>query len=328
MLHVALIGLGKMGYHHYRTLKKLNNINLIGIVDPHFKDIHKIDTEVKIFNNLNELFSQYKIDYCVIASPTSTHYDIALELIKRNVHFMVEKPISHTFETAVKLNNLLDNKKGLCIAVGHIERYNSVLIKLKQFINKLGTIYQIIIRRQGLPPEGIIDTGVIYDLLIHDIDIVSWLFNSKYSRLIAFGNKYFNNTQGEDLVNVLGYINHDNAIVNHIVNRVMPVKDRYITIVAEYGCFTADVISRELLFYPKSKDYSAFIDNSSILMDNNVIKYTIDNIEALEREHIEFYNFVLGKGDNIISYSDGVYNMSICDAVFRSMNNKMSISVL
>ena len=123
-LRAGIVGLGVMGTNHVRVLSQLDGVELIGVADPQ-GDIKNVLNGHKIIGSVEELIGE-GIDYCVISAPTIFHEEIALQLIESGIHILIEKPISHSFESANRIK-LAASKANIIGAVGHIERFNSAL---------------------------------------------------------------------------------------------------------------------------------------------------------------------------------------------------------
>ena len=148
-----------MGANHARILQKLPGVELIAVVDP-AGDPNKILSNVKVLREVADLIS-LSIDYCVIASPTASHKDNAIILIKEGISVLVEKPIAISVKEA---SELVDAARAHNVigGVGHIERYNAALQEARKRIlqGDLGEIFQVTTSRQGpfpYPPLQLID---------------------------------------------------------------------------------------------------------------------------------------------------------------------------
>ena len=124
------------------------------------------------------------VDAVTVAVPTSLHRKVIEIISKEGVNILVEKPIAGSVEDA---EFILDSvsKAGIILAVGHIERYNPVIRSAKEYIDsgELGKIITLSAKRLSSYPSRIRDVGVLFDLTIHDVDIIRYLSNSKIKSL-------------------------------------------------------------------------------------------------------------------------------------------------
>ncbi len=195
-LRVGVVGLGKLGSLHVRIYSGLNNAELAGVCDIDKNKARFIGHSSKRpwCTNYIELFKK-QIDAVSIVTPTSIHYKIARFFLNNGVHVLIEKPITRTLKEARDLVKLA-RKKRLIIQVGHVERFNSAI----QAIEKLSPKPRFIeVHRLGPFTPRVKDVGVVLDLMIHDIDIVLDLTNSKIKDIQAIGVKIL--TKHEDIAN-------------------------------------------------------------------------------------------------------------------------------
>jgi predicted dehydrogenase len=326
MLKVGLIGLGLMGSNHARVLNSLENVELVAVVEPKGEQA-RIDSRIPVHSAVEEL-KKYKLDYCVIAAPTSFHEELALWCIDEGLPFLLEKPISYDLESA---NHIIEKskRKKIKAAVGHIERYNSALQVAKEKISEgvLGNIYQITTRRQGFFPSRISDVGVVLDLASHDIDLTSWLVDKPYSSVSANSAIRSGRTH-EDLISVTGFL-EDGIVINHLVNWLSPLKERNIQILGEKGVFIVDTLLSELTYYENGANYLA---NSQVaffkgVSQGEIIKYAFDKYEPLRAEHENFRDFILGKSENIVTLETAAKTVQIAEAIVESAKTQRVIKL-
>lgn len=177
MQNLILIGYGKMGNAHRRTIEKSTKSDLIGIVDPQFAN-NNSEQGIKCYSDLSEIdFDDSNIDGAIVASSTSSHYEVVKTLLLNKIPVLVEKPVTVKIK---ELHELLKISKesSTIMRVGFIELYNPVIDHVGKLIGE--NINKINISRLSPPDHmqrGLSD--VLYDLAIHDISIIDKLFNLK-----------------------------------------------------------------------------------------------------------------------------------------------------
>lgn len=311
------MGVGVMGANHVRVLSNLEGVELVGVADsvsvsgalpPHTNLVKSVDELIKL-----------GLDYCVIAAPTAFHEEIALKLIDSGIHILVEKPLAHSYESAVRIRDAA-KAKNIIGGVGHIERYNSALqqARLRVQAGELGAIYQVATRRQGPFPARVADVGVVKDLATHDIDLTSWITGKKYLQVSAH-SAFRSGRQHEDLITISALL-EDSIVVNHVVNWLSPLKERKTIITGEKGTYVADTLRADLTFYENGK-----IDISQSEMarfrgvtQGDVHIFAFEKPEPLIVEHSNFRDAVLGKSHEIVSLDQGATTVRIADAVLES----------
>ncbi|MBU1318257.1 MAG: Gfo/Idh/MocA family oxidoreductase [candidate division Zixibacteria bacterium] len=172
---IGVIGVGHLGKAHVRVLSNLESCELVGCYDilSEKSEAAAADNNTKAFTDAQELIAE--CDAISLVAPTSEHYKCAIEILNAGKHLFVEKPIAATVDEAREMINLAD-KLNLKLAVGHIERFNPAVIALADKIS-----HPTFIEGHRLAPFNFrgLDVAVIFDLMIHDIDLCLFLTKSK-----------------------------------------------------------------------------------------------------------------------------------------------------
>ncbi len=323
-LRAGLVGIGSIGRHHARVLASLPGVDFVGISDP-MGDIHKVAQGRPVFKVVSELIA-VGIDYAIVAVPTIYHLEVCTELAAAGIHTLVEKPISHNTFTSNALAKAFDNA-GLVGAVGHVERYNPALQEARRRLEQLGSLYQVVTRRQGSFPTRIADVGVVLDLATHDIDLTSWLTNQQYKSVSAY-TAYRTGHIHEDLVAVIGTL-RDGTITNHLVNWLSPLKERVTIITGENGAFVADTLTADLTFYANGTAVSDWdgVTQFRGVSEGDVIRYAISKQEPLRLEHESFRDAVLGKSADIVTMGQGLATITVAESVIESARLKQTVEI-
>jgi UDP-N-acetylglucosamine 3-dehydrogenase len=260
MLNVGVIGLGNMGRFHVKTYSSINEANLVCVCDvrPEVANFFADEYKCKGYTDIDEMFANEELDAVSIAAPTALHYDIALKVIDRGINLLIEKPIAETTKKTELLIKAAE-KKNVKLMVGHIERFNPAVQKLKQLVSKgiLGDIVSLICRRVSTFPPQIKDANVVIDLAVHDIDIFSWLLEEEPIAI----NKQASNaiiSDREDYADL--FIKYKKASGFIQVNWITPIKVRKLFITGTKGYAELDYIDQSLILYPSS--YTKETDNT------------------------------------------------------------------
>lgn len=190
MLKVGVLGAGHLGKIHLRLLNESQKYDLIGFYDPDVINGQKVATEFgyTYFDNINELIDA--VDVVDIVTPTLSHYDCAKKSMEKGKHVFIEKPITNTFEEAEDLL-LLEAKHGVKGQVGHVERFNPAFLAVKDKIHN--PMFIEAHRLAEFNPRGT-DVPVVLDLMIHDIDAILSVVNSKVRQINASGVSVISNS--------------------------------------------------------------------------------------------------------------------------------------
>lgn len=182
-IKVMIVGLGRMGQFHLKELQKNNNFEMIGFIDPYLIEFNKF-LKIKNYETAKDL----GVELAIISSSTENHYECMINCLNNNINFLVEKPALTSIEQHNKFNILLNNKNLKC-CVGLIERYNTVINKFnfnKKFI-------RINVERICRIPNNNDKSQILYDLIIHDIDLLQNIFNSELV-INSYSDDNFTNT--------------------------------------------------------------------------------------------------------------------------------------
>jgi UDP-N-acetylglucosamine 3-dehydrogenase len=175
MIRVGVVGLGSMGQHHVRLYAELG-CELVGVADVSLERAKEIGEKykVKYYSDYHDLLR--KVEAVSIAVPTTLHHEVAMDFLNQGIHCLVEKPIASKVDEAEKMIDAATHNN-VKLAIGHIERFNPAVLKLKKIIDE-GTLGQLLIlstRRVGPSVPRIRDVGVIIDSATHDIGVVKHL---------------------------------------------------------------------------------------------------------------------------------------------------------
>jgi predicted dehydrogenase len=183
MLKAGVLGAGHLGKIHLKLLNQSDKFELAGFYDPIEANAVKVAEEFgyKIFDSIEALIEA--VDVVDIVTPTLNHFDCAKMAIEKGKHVFIEKPITKTVAEAEELSDLLRqyNVQG---QVGHVERFNPAFLAVKEKI--VDPMFIEAHRLAEFNPRGT-DVPVVLDLMIHDIDIILSVVNSKVKKVHASG---------------------------------------------------------------------------------------------------------------------------------------------
>jgi predicted dehydrogenase len=167
-IRVAVIGAGSFGRHHVRAIKQLQQADLVAIVDLDLDKAQLLATEFgsRAFSDTEEILPE--IDAAIVATPTSTHEQIATSLVEAGVDVLVEKPIAASSQAGERLARLAQ-QHGRILQAGHLERFNPAVTALERVLTT--PLFFEVHRLSTFTPRSL-DIDVVLDLMIHDLDIV------------------------------------------------------------------------------------------------------------------------------------------------------------
>lgn len=247
-LRTAVIGAGNMGRNHVRTYGKLDNVDIVALADinPAAKELAN-EHGVQFYEDYQQMLDKEKPDAVSIVVPTTLHHKIGLDVIKRGIHVLIEKPIASTVAEAEELIDAA-KKHGVVFTVGHIERYNPIIRKLKSLVDdkKLGKITSVVCKRVGGFPNIEPKTDVIIDLAVHDIDIINYLLGENPQHIYQHGSRTHHSKKIDAAEVLLDYGDASGFIQ---VNWITPVKVRTIAVTGSKGYVEGNYITQELVYY-------------------------------------------------------------------------------
>jgi predicted dehydrogenase len=182
-LRVAVIGVGHLGQHHARLLAALDGVDLVGVVDtkPGRADEVAAKYGTRAWPAASDLNGH--VDAVTIAVPTVSHLEVALPFLERGVAALVEEPLAPTVADAERLIETA-SKGGATLAVGHTERFNPAVVAALPLVADPRFVE---VHRLGTFPERSLDIDVIFDLMIHDLDLLLASVRSEVVSIEAVG---------------------------------------------------------------------------------------------------------------------------------------------
>ena len=313
-MNVGVIGTGTMGKNHLRIYSELKEIEGLYAFDVDREKIKRLEEYcVIVCDSLEELLE--RVDAVSICVPTKHHLEVAKKSIEKDVHCLIEKPITLTVKEGEELVNLLDNK-GIIAGVGHIERFNPIIWEIKKIIKN--PLY-VEIRRHNPASARITDSSIVEDLMIHDIDIV---FNVLYKPLQGLrgrgsesqsSNYEIYNAGNNDLC--IALIKLDSSIVSLSASRKASKKIRTVYIEEEEFTIEGDFMNQEIYVYRKPEKYG--IENERYTQENIIEKVLVNKVEPLKEELKTFVRCVKKGKEFTITPSQALNNLRICEKIRR-----------
>ena len=248
---IVLIGAGRFGENHLRTLKKLDSkkiIKFVGVVDLDPKIRKKVKTQflINTSDKLEDFIEQ--ADGFDVVTPPDSHYKLVKFLLKKNKHVFVEKPLTLKSKQSEELL-LIAKKNKKILQVGHIFRYNETINHLKKLVKKNNEPYYIIGNFLQDRVQGH-NTGAIF-IFMHGFDILDNLINSNPTNITGIANLYSEKTKQEINSYVLLKYKKLSAFVN--VGYIPVGKRRSIEIFSKNSHIICDLLEQQIIINKKNK---------------------------------------------------------------------------
>lgn len=189
--NLGLIGAGSWGRNYIKTINQISNINLVKIYskNPQISDI--APTNCEIYRNLDDFLKSNNIDGVIVSSPPKTHAEIAIKLLNKKIPIIIEKPLSTSFDDALKILYAAKKNSGI-VFVDHIFLYHPVFRYMKEYISLKGSIISIKSKGGGLGPFRK-DISGLWDWAPHDIAMCLDIIGSMPTKISAERIKSANN---------------------------------------------------------------------------------------------------------------------------------------
>lgn len=302
-LNVAVIGCGSWGVHHARVYNELPGVRLAAVADSDVKRAQSCSkrNSARGFTDTLKVLKDSSIDAVSICTPTRTHGYIAEQAMKSGKHVLVEKPMTDQVNEALELVELSE-ELGLNLMVGFIERFNPAVSESKRLIesDEIGRVIMAHAKRVTRRPDRVGDIGVIKDLGIHDVDVITYLMGEMPQTVYATAGSYSH--QFEDYANItLGYRGNRSAFVE--TNWLTPKRVRNLTVTGSEGIIGVEYTAQELRVEK----------NDHIHQPLNGYK------EPLYLELMEFTSSIMEDRDPEVSGMDGLRALEICEAALESV---------
>jgi predicted dehydrogenase len=303
---ICLIGAGHMGRIHAQKLTRMNDIRLVGVVDPDRKQVYQTAQRhgVPGYDKIAPLLEQ-NLDGAIVASPTKTHFPIARLLLENGISVFLEKPIAATPAEAEHLVVLARNKN-LVLQIGHLERFNPPFRRALPLIDS--PIWIEAKRTSGFTGRST-DIDVIYDLMIHDIDLVLSINDSGVTGLAARGTKVLT---GKIDVAMARIDFSDGCAATLTASRVSGSKERSLEIVQQNRYISLNLAEGRMLFVDGTKG-----KRRSRL-------YTASSPDPVRDELRAFVRAVKGKGGVLVSGEDGLRALVLADAIKEEIEQRIA----
>jgi UDP-N-acetylglucosamine 3-dehydrogenase len=288
-----------MGSNHVRNYSEIEQADLVAISDLNEELGRALAAQYgcKYYKDHIEMLETEQLDAVTVVVPTRFHHKVGLDVLDHGVHLLIEKPIAMTIAEAEDLIRVA-NEKNLKLMVGHVERFNTAVLKLKELIDsgRMGDVFSIVAKRVFKMPNQINDADVLVDLAVHDIDIISCLLGSNPTRVRANGGKAHLEAR-EDHAEIL--LTYRNGTASGIVevNWITAVRIRKMQVTGTGGYAEVDLYEKTLVFWPAVIEKTKVEDYQDLLVTfADPVK---EEIQVVERESLR---------DEIESFLDSVRN--------------------
>ncbi len=323
-LECAVIGVGNMGTHHARVLSELPGARLVAVCDkdPARGEEAAAKFDCAYFADYRDMLSVCRIDAASVAVPTHLHLEVAREVMRRGTHVLLEKPMAADEAGAREIVRCA-RASGVKLMVGHIERFNPAVTRLKELLEegRFGELISINARRVGGLPPQVEGADVLLDLAIHDVDVIAYLLGEKPDFCVAFKSRGLLQEQDDNASILMRY---GRVTVFIEVNWVTPVKIRTLDITGSLCFGRLDYINQRITLYEnayfkglharRNGERGSFPDYHDFMARSNLtdeILVGINREEPLRREISSFLQAIRENREPPLSGEEALRSMEI-----------------
>jgi predicted dehydrogenase len=292
-IRTAVVGVGYLGGFHAEKYAVLPASELVAVVDLDRERAESVAVRLgsKAYSNHKDILGM--VDAVSISVPTQCHFNVARDFLLQGTSVLLEKPITTTLEEADELIRIA-HETGAVLQVGHLERFNPVVMALEGILTEPRFIESI--RIAPFKTRGT-DVNVVLDLMIHDIDIIQHLIKSPIKRIDSIGAPVF--TEEEDIANAR--IQFENGCVANVTaSRISLKSERRMRIFQSDAYITLDFQNKKVAIFRKGEG-EMFPGIPNVAIDQR----ELEQGDVLKTEIESFLASVAGRTEPAVTGEDG-----------------------
>ena len=295
------MGTGGWGKNHLRVFSEMGVLACLCDVDPARVEQWTAKYGCKGYTDLDKMLDTEKLDAVTVCTPTTTHFGVASNVLKRKINAFVEKPMTANSADGMKLVEIA-KESGKFLTVGFIERFNPAVTDAKNALKekKLGEPLLLEFHRENKWAGRITDIGIVADTTVHDIDTARWLFDEEPKVVFARVGNVLSEIREDFAAVTLGFEGKKTAFL--VSNWVTPKRLRQLSIVCTQGVISLDFITQE----------TRFDDSKGTTIPRRDVK------EPLSLEMEAFLDSLKTGKPPLVKPRDGLNNTIIAEAALAS----------
>ncbi|CAI2717186.1 Oxidoreductase [Nitrospina watsonii] len=315
-LRAGVVGIGKMGLYHVGVLAEMRDLKLTHISDVNEERCQEISQRFGLtpVTDYKDMFG--KVDVVVVAVPTVLHYPVTKDFLNAGIHVLLEKPCANNLDHAREMFDIAE-KKNLILHIGHVERFNGAVQELHKLVQDPVFVE---CKRTGPFNQRIKDDGVVLDIMIHDIDIVLNLMQSKVISTNVMGTSVFSGR--DDLVNVQ-MVFENGCMANIIASRASQNKIRTLSVTQKESYVLLDYTDQEIYVHRQSSSEHQLSKDTLRYKQESLIERIFvhkDNPLKLELQH--FLDCVQNGTPRNVAVDKELYSLEIALGIVDTFNRQ------
>jgi len=318
MLKVGVFGVGHLGKYHLNNWKEIPEVSLVGFFDPNNDNAKEVEKTYGLKRFMDEEALIAACDIIDIVTPTQHHFPVCEMAIKMGKNVFVEKPMANTIEEGKAIVNMV-KEANVKLQVGHVERFNPAYTALKNA--SLNPLFIEVHRLAQFNPRGT-EVSVIFDLMIHDIDIILSIVKSDIKNISASGVAVLTDTP--DIANVRIEFNNG-CVANLTSSRISMKKMRKIRLFQKDAYIGIDFLEKntEIIKLKKPEDPETFsfdIETHQGTKTISIENPVIEDGNAIKAELNSFVHSILNNETPVVSEIDGFLAMEVAHQILEKIN--------
>jgi len=318
MLKVGVFGVGHLGKYHLNNWKEIPEVSIVGFFDPNNDNAKEVEKTYGLKRYMDEEALIAACDIIDIVTPTQHHFPVCEMAIKMGKNVFVEKPMANTIEEGKTIVNMV-KEANVKLQVGHVERFNPAYTALKNA--SLNPLFIEVHRLAQFNPRGT-EVSVIFDLMIHDIDIILSIVKSDIKNISASGVAVLTDTP--DIANVRIEFNNG-CVANLTSSRISMKKMRKIRLFQKDAYIGIDFLEKntEIIKLKKPEDPETFsfdIETHQGTKTISIENPVIEDGNAIKAELNSFVHSILNNETPVVSEIDGYLAMEVAHQILERIS--------
>ncbi|MCS6910149.1 MAG: Gfo/Idh/MocA family oxidoreductase [Anaerolineales bacterium] len=307
-MKIGVLGVGRMGQRHCRVCANLRRVHLAGVYDTDEAQGRHVaqQYDTTAYTDVDALLAA--VDAVTIATPTPYHFELTQRCLERGKHVLIEKPIAETLEQARALTEAAE-ASGLVVQVGHIERFNTAYMELKNVLETM-TPLALNFRRLSASAGSNTDVDVVLDLMIHDANLVLDLLGEWPAEIVTYGLSVFTETVDHAVAQL---VFPRGQLVTLTASRVTEHKVRSIEVTAREAYIECDLLNKSLLAHRQTiGEYLSHNGRGVKYRQESIVeRIQIPMFESLFLELQHFVDCILDGKPSLVSARDGMQALEL-----------------
>jgi predicted dehydrogenase len=311
LIRIGVVGVGNIGQHHARIWATMPGCHLVGLADSNAERARGVAArhDVPAYTDYHQLLDQ--VEAVSLAAPTSLHHEIALDCLAHGVHVLVEKPLAATLDEARKLVQAA-RQAGLVLQVGHIERFNPTFAELVNVLRGR-QILALDSRRISSAIAQAADVSVVYDLMVHDLDLILTLVNARPIIVHAVGDR----TRSNQLDHVMALLAFEGGYMASLsASKIAQHKIRQLSVTCAESYVVADLLARTVMIHRQSTADFVTQQGEVLYRQEELIEQVyVPPVEPLHAELQHFLTCVRDGHEPRVSGEDALRVMALAETI-------------